>query len=41
MTTRIETEPFRRFRRLRRTEALRSLVRETDLHPPTSSILYS
>jgi porphobilinogen synthase len=33
MTTRIETEPFRRFRRLRRTEALRSLVRETDLHP--------
>ena len=30
---RIETSPFKRFRRLRRTEALRSFVRETHLSP--------
>ncbi len=31
MTVRTEVQAFRRFRRLRRTEALRSLVRETEL----------
>jgi porphobilinogen synthase len=33
MTTRTATETFQRFRRLRRTEALRALVRETSLDP--------
>jgi porphobilinogen synthase len=33
MTTRTAAEPFRRFRRLRRTQALRTLVRETRLSP--------
>ncbi|HXG41625.1 MAG TPA: porphobilinogen synthase [Dehalococcoidia bacterium] len=33
MTTRTAVEAFRRFRRLRRSEALRALVRETSLEP--------
>jgi len=33
VTTRIATEAFQRFRRLRRTEGLRALVRETTLDP--------